>query len=141
MDLNFWSNGCAQKKELMKEDHISLSNGRVYIKKINQWGPSIFVEWCTAFVFRPLQSPLYFVHYIHRSAALIFRTLYLWLYEVSAVDKGHFSMEGFLIRTLNAMKTKHSKDVMNWMNARRKEITAPEFWMLNKARLLLLFSR
>ena len=29
--------------------------------------------------------PLYFVHYSHRSAALIFRTLYLWLYEVSAL--------------------------------------------------------
>ena len=28
--------------------------------------------------------PLYFVHYIHRSAALIFRTLYPWLYEVFA---------------------------------------------------------
>ena len=26
--------------------------------------------------------PLYFVYYIHRSAALIFRTLYPWLYEV-----------------------------------------------------------
>ena len=25
--------------------------------------------------------PLYFVHYIHRSAALIFRALYPWLYE------------------------------------------------------------
>ena len=28
--------------------------------------------------------PLYFVHYIHRSAALIFRILYPWLYEVLA---------------------------------------------------------
>ena len=27
--------------------------------------------------------PLYFVCYIHRSAALIFRTLYSWVYEVS----------------------------------------------------------
>ena len=25
--------------------------------------------------------PLYFVHYLHRSAALIFRALYPWLYE------------------------------------------------------------
>ena len=28
--------------------------------------------------------PLYFVHYSHRSAALMFRTLYSWLYEVLA---------------------------------------------------------
>ena len=29
--------------------------------------------------------PLYFAHYIHRSAAFIFRTLYPWLYEVLTV--------------------------------------------------------
>ena len=36
---NFWLNGRAQNKDSMKEDHIFLSNGRVHIKKINQWGP------------------------------------------------------------------------------------------------------
>ena len=47
-DPNFWSNGRTQKKELMKEDHIFLLNGRVHINKINQQGPCIFVEWwCT----------------------------------------------------------------------------------------------
>ena len=30
--------------------------------------------------------PLYFVYYIHGSTALIFRTLYPWLYEVFAID-------------------------------------------------------
>ena len=35
-DPNFWSNGRTQKKELMKEDHIFLLNGRVHINKINQ---------------------------------------------------------------------------------------------------------
>ena len=39
--------------------------------------------------------PLYFVHYIHRSAALIFRTLYPWLYEALAVF-GHFSRSDFV---------------------------------------------
>ena len=31
------------------------------------------------------------------------------------------------IGNLNAMKTKHLKDVMHLMSTRRKEITAPEF--------------
>ena len=39
MDANFWSNGRAQKKDQMKDDHIFLSNGRVHIKEINEWGP------------------------------------------------------------------------------------------------------
>ena len=34
--------------------------------------------------------PLYFVYYIHRSAALIFRTLYPWLYEVLAISLEHY---------------------------------------------------
>ena len=29
----------------MKEDHIFLSNGRVHIRWINQWGREILVEW------------------------------------------------------------------------------------------------
>ena len=33
MDRNFWSNGRAQKKKQMKEEHIFWSNGRVHIKK------------------------------------------------------------------------------------------------------------
>ena len=39
VDPNFWLKGCAKKKELMKKDHILLSNGRVQIKEINQCGP------------------------------------------------------------------------------------------------------
>ena len=35
MDPNFWLNGCALKKELMKGDLIFRSNGRVQIKQIN----------------------------------------------------------------------------------------------------------
>ena len=32
----------------MKEDHMFLSNGRLEIKEINQWGSFILVEWlCT----------------------------------------------------------------------------------------------
>ena len=38
-DPNFWHNGCPQKKQQMKEDHIFWSNSRVHIKEINQWGP------------------------------------------------------------------------------------------------------
>ena len=34
--------------------------------------------------------PLYFVRYIHVSTALIFRTLYSWLYEVFAVEYLNF---------------------------------------------------
>ena len=37
MDPNFWSNGCAQKKEFIKEDHIFRSNDCVHIKiEINE---------------------------------------------------------------------------------------------------------
>ena len=36
--LIFWLNDRKQKKEKMKEDDTLLSNSRVQIKEINQWG-------------------------------------------------------------------------------------------------------
>ena len=45
MDPNFWSNGSAQKKEQLKEDHIFWSNGRVQISVINKWGIYFLGKW------------------------------------------------------------------------------------------------
>ena len=45
--------------------------------------PIFCLQHCL-YISSPAIIPLYFVHYIHRSVALIFRTLYPWLYEVMA---------------------------------------------------------
>ena len=42
--------------------------------------PIFCVQYCF-YILSATIIPLYFVYYIHRSAALIFRTLHPWLYE------------------------------------------------------------
>ena len=43
-----------------------------------------YLEYCL-YISSATVIPLYFIHYIHRSAAVIFCMLYPWLYEVFAV--------------------------------------------------------
>ena len=45
--------------------------------------PIFSLQYCL-YVSSATIIPLYFIYYIHRSAALIFRTLYPWVYEVLA---------------------------------------------------------
>ena len=48
--------------------------------------PIFCLQYCL-YILSTTIIPLYFVYYIHRSAALIFRTLYPWLYEVCAFSQ------------------------------------------------------
>ena len=69
-----------------------------------------YIHRSAALIFRTLYLwllsatiiPLYFVYYIHRSAALIFRTLYPWLYEVLAPPAWSFGL--IRIKLLKALE-------------------------------------
>ena len=52
--------------------------------------PIFCLQYCV-YISSATIIPLYLVYYIHRSAALIFRTLYPWLYEVLAPFTAHFA--------------------------------------------------
>ena len=76
--------------------------------------------------------PLYFVRYIHVSTALIFRTLYPWLYEVYAREE---KRTGWLVATLlqlqnDVWNTSKKFRTFNY-NIQNKNIQNTNFWLSN----------
>ena len=70
---------------------------------------------------------IYFVHYIHGSTDLIFRTLYPWLYEV-------FSQTGLQVQILDTQNYQlflHERQLVNEMQGGKDEMKIKLYRMKN----------